>query len=111
MCLFPSAQDAVDAGIALYGALPDFNRETNRLAAPFTLRGGAHTGPVVIDEAGRVSEMFSAALDITGHLQKQAEPDRFEISHETWNAISNADCFAATGREVDGVDVYRYSPE
>ncbi|MAF11535.1 hypothetical protein CMK11_13885 [Candidatus Poribacteria bacterium] len=110
MCLFRSAQDAVDAGVALYGDLPEFNQEANRLSTPFMLRGGAHTGAVVIDEAGRVSDMFSSALDITGHLQKEAEPDRFEISRETWDTISNGGDFEPTGKEVDGLAAYGHVP-
>ncbi len=110
MCLFQSAQDAINAGAALYRDVREFNEQVNRLSTPFRLRVGAHTGAVIIDEAGQVSELFSSALDITGHLQKNAEPDHLEISQETWYLISNADDFVPTGRQVDGVETYRHSP-
>jgi CheY-like chemotaxis protein len=108
MCCFDTAQGAVDAGIELYRDLPRFNGGQNKLVSDFVLRSGAHTGSVIIDNDGHVSEMFSSTLDITGHLQKYAETDRLEISEDTLHAIANKDDFVDMDKEVDGVAVFTY---
>lgn len=108
MCCFDTAQDAVDAGVALYERLATFNAEDNRLGSPFILRSGVHTGAVIIDQEGHVSEMFASTLDITGHLQKYAATDCLEISQDTLNAIANKDDFVPMDKQVDGVAVYTY---
>ncbi|MEO2002730.1 MAG: hypothetical protein ABGY41_01360 [Candidatus Poribacteria bacterium] len=86
-----------------------FNRADNKLTSPFVLRSGIHTGSVIIDEDGQVSEMFASTLDITGHLQKYAETDRLEISEDTLHAIANKDEFSKMDKEVDGVAVYTHA--
>ena len=108
MCCFDIAQDAVDAGVVLYGRLPDFNRRDNRLGSPFVLRSGIHTGPVIIDDEGHVSEMFASTLDITGHLQKHATTDCLEISEDTLHSVANSAEFANLDKDVDGVSVYTH---
>ncbi|MEX2130805.1 MAG: response regulator [Pseudohongiellaceae bacterium] len=108
MACFVSAADAFTSACAILANLDLFNRSTNRLDQSFILRMGMHTGPVIVEESGKISDMFSESLDIAGHIQKDAAPGTLEFSDATREDIQDNFDFDATGGVVDGFKVYRF---
>jgi pSer/pThr/pTyr-binding forkhead associated (FHA) protein len=108
MSYFESPACAVTTGIQLLTELETFNREENVLSKPIRMRIGIHTGESTIDFATGVA--YSAALDLAGHLQKEAETDGLLISQETYDALKEEQAlFEPAGRvERDDVAVYRW---
>lgn len=109
MCSFESAQSAVTAAIEVKKGLMEFNRSRNKLAAPFRLRFGIHTGLAVIDEEGRMDQMYTEVPDVAGHIQKQARENEIMISQDSYEEISNKADFAALNQEIDGVSIFKFS--
>lgn len=85
MAFFDDADDAVAAARDLLRSLADFNRDANRLARPFEVRLGAHTGRSAVDLETGVA--YSPVLDLAGHLQKAAPPNALLVSQETYAAL------------------------
>ena len=106
MICFGQAWDAIQAACSIVQRISEFNRMENWLAQDFRLRLGIHTGPVVLSENASVSGLFSRTLDIAGHIQKDAVPDRVEVSEETLSAIAEKHLFLPSKRVVDGIRIY-----
>lgn len=106
MICFTDTTNAVQAATAIIGRLASFNRLRNWLPDDFVVRQGIHTGPVVLGTGRRISTLFSKTLDVTGHIQKDAEPGRVEISEEALSGIACKQRFMPTARLVDGGRVY-----
>ncbi len=66
---FPSCAEGFGAAKRIQTEIDDFNRETNRLRAPFRLRIGLHRGQVQGD-IGKVQ--FTEVIDIAAHVQSVA---------------------------------------
>jgi class 3 adenylate cyclase len=110
MSFFESANNAVRYGSALLQRLPEFNQTQNRLDSPFRVRIGVHTGEALVDRQRGVA--FSTALDIAGHLQKQAAIDGILVSEHTLEALGEAVGFEQAGRlEREGIRTYRLTIE
>ena len=73
------------------------------------MRIGVHTGECTIDLARGMA--YSPALDLAGHLQKEAEIDGLLISQETYEALDeDRGAFESAGiLERDDVAVYRWA--
>jgi class 3 adenylate cyclase len=106
MACFVAASDAVAAAHSIFENLDDFNQNENRLQKTFRLRMGIHTGSVIVEKSGRINEMFSEALDVAGHIQKSAEPNRIEISTDTLHSLDDRNQWETTERILDGSAVY-----
>lgn len=102
--LFPMA--AVTAARELLGSLESFNQNRNKLQSEFKLRMGIHTGSVVIEKSGRVNEMYSEALDLTGHIQKSASVNTIEISDASMESFPDPSMFAKLNKDVGGLSIY-----
>ena len=89
MASFVSAVDACRSAQAILDILSNFNSHGNRLSNPFVVRLAAHTGPVILDTVGKISETYSETLDIAGHMQKSAEPGVLEISSTTRESLGD----------------------
>ena len=110
MSFFESADNAVRYGSALIQRLPEFNQTQNRLETPFRVRIGVHTGEALVDRRRGVA--FSTALDIAGHLQKQASIDGILVSEQTLEALGQAVGFEQAGHlEREGIRTYRFTIE
>lgn len=66
---FGDCRHALQAAKMILNELPHFNRKSNRLALPFRLRIGMHSGEV----QGTLSDVqFTQVIDIAAHVQKEA---------------------------------------
>lgn len=106
MACFVQSQDAINAATDMLSGLPSFNREKNRLAMPFTLRIGIHTGLVIVESGGRISDMFSEALDITGHIQKGAMSNCIALSESTAALLGEKNGITKTEQQVSNLQIY-----
>lgn len=106
MNCFDKPKDAMDAATKIMAELPDFNRKHNHLSRPFALRIGIHTGNVVIEESGRISEMYSQSLDIAGHMQKSASSNQVQISESTIENFPDKSNFELTEKKEEGLPIY-----
>ncbi len=91
MCCFESAQDGVDAALAMVLELDDFNRQESLIPEPFRLRVGLHTGRSTVDFQRGIA--YSATLDTTGHLQKHCPVGGVKISGTTYQMLSRPELF------------------
>lgn len=106
MACFERVEDCLGAARNLQSDLDRFNGTQNRLSLPFVLRMGIHTGNVVIDDSGEVNSMFAKTLDITGHIQKHAEPGRIELSEVSVKSLRDQSRLQHLGRVVDGLQIF-----
>ena len=74
MICFASLEGAVLAGQDLIVGLEAFNRGVKSIKADFKVRCGVNSGNVLYDESTRMEEMSDGSIDLTGHMQKYAEP-------------------------------------
>jgi len=102
--LFPMA--AITAAREALESLESFNQHRNKLQREFKLRMGIHTGSVVIEKSGRVNEMYSEALDLTGHIQKSANVNSIEISDASIESIPDASMFTKLNKDVGGLSIF-----
>jgi class 3 adenylate cyclase len=111
MAAFRAPTAAVACGQEVLRSLPAFNRDVSRLRTPFRVRAGAHLGTVSVDDHVPMEAISDAAIDVTGHLQKYAEPDSLWISEELLEQLDDPEYFVAEEREVDGLKVHSWSLE
>lgn len=102
--LFPLA--AVNSAREILESLESFNQNRNKLQRKFRLRMGIHTGSVVIETTGRVNEMYSEALDLTGHIQKSACVNTIEISDAAIESIPDKSMFSKLDKDVGGLSIF-----
>jgi class 3 adenylate cyclase len=105
--IFESADQAVITAQEILKEIDRFNKSINTLKSGFRVRQGINTGKIVADTSQKNSEIFSAALDIAGHLQKMANPGEILISESTYQKIRSKNEFAPAGIcEKDQVQTY-----
>jgi CheY-like chemotaxis protein len=109
MSFFNSAKDAINAAIDIRNGLLEFNRTRNRLPRPFRLRLGIHTGSAVIDEEGKMDQMYTEVPDVAGHIQKRAGENEIIISETSYNEIANKADFVALKQKIDRFSVFRFN--
>lgn len=106
MSFFESADDAVRCGGALLERLGEFNATQCRLATPFRVRIGIHTGEALVDRKRGVA--FSTALDVAGHLQKHASINGILVSEQTLAMLKETVGFEPAGSlEREGIRTFR----
>ncbi len=105
MCFFESSHDAIRAGSAIFSRLDHFNQNENVLDMPFRFRIGVHSGQSLVDLKRGIA--YSTTLDVAGHLQKLAPPDRMAISQQTLANLPAGLPFKWGGTlEREGFDYY-----
>jgi class 3 adenylate cyclase len=86
MALFPADAGAVRAARQLQEEVPRFNREHNRLPAPFRVRCGISAGEVAIETGVALGHLQSTVIDRAAALQKRADPGSILVSSEVAGA-------------------------
>lgn len=106
---------AIDSARELIASLDSFNTLQNKLEdaekKEFRLRIGIHAGTVVVEESGRVSEMYSESLDLTGHIQKAAQINQIEASEAALESIVDRSGFLDLKKEIGGLPIYSVSTQ
>ena len=114
MACFILSSAAIDSAQQIIGNLESFNELQNKLenelTREFKLRVGIHAGTVVVEESGRVSEMYSESLDLTGHIQKAAEINQIEVSEAALESIRDKSGFIDLKKEIGGLPIYSGPP-
>ncbi len=99
---FPTALDAFRAARRIQTDLERFNREQNRLPAPFRLRIGLHVGQV----AGELDEVqFTDVIDIAAHVQGVSPIAGIAATDSVVEQLETEE-FIPLAREVDGHKVH-----
>ncbi|GMV37094.1 MAG: hypothetical protein AMXMBFR61_16020 [Fimbriimonadales bacterium] len=78
--VFDLPERAFSAARAIQRAVPELNAKHNRLATPFSLRCGIHSGAVVAPQGDLRGVEFAHVIDVAAHLQKAAPPGGIVIS-------------------------------
>lgn len=105
MICFSSLPDAVHAAQSLIVGLEDFNRRIKAMRAEFKVRCGVNSGAVMYDDSLRMEEMADAAIDLTGHMQKYAEPNTIYAAKNLIASRGTDLGFVAVDKKVDGCEV------
>jgi class 3 adenylate cyclase len=111
ICVFPTPQQAFDAGRALLGGWFEFNAMRNRTSAPWEIRAGIHSGKVAAagGDAGKVE--FAHVIDIAAHMQKVADPGTLAVSEPAARAINGGlDAVGAQEVSAQGVTGRVWAP-
>lgn len=106
MACFILPQAAINSASQIIDGLEAFNTNQNQLPGKFALRIGIHTGTVIVEQSGRVSGMYSEALDITGHIQKSADINKVAVSEGSVECLSDKSLFSPLLKEMDGIPIY-----
>lgn len=108
MSFFESAHQAVRCGSAFLERLDEFNEKENVLDTPFRVRIGVHTGEALVDRRRGVA--YSTALDVAGHLQKDAPIGGVLVSEQTLEALPEGLPLEAAGTlKRERIPTYRLS--
>jgi len=108
MAFFESADSALASARDLIRGLGEFNDRQNLLADGFKIRVGIHTGRSAVDLESGIA--YSPVLDGAGHLQKGAQVDSLLLSHETYQALSDASGLRSVG-ESGKRGIQAWAPE
>jgi class 3 adenylate cyclase/CheY-like chemotaxis protein len=110
MCRFQRADDAMALAQTMLKAIPPFNKRQNRLARPFTIRVGVHTGEVYENQSANAGQWISQTLDITAKLQQSCEPNTARLSEVTINQLKGkvAGCRRVGWNAALSMNVYEY---
>lgn len=111
MACFPQVDLAHGAARELLKRLPAFNKDKNRLSFPVQVRCGLNAGEVHYDESTPLELLTSRVLDITGHLQKAAQPDTIMLTEEIYQELREKSGLMLSPNDVDGHKVYQWSAE
>lgn len=118
MCRFEFADDTAAAVQQILAELPAFNKRQNRLAHPFQLRLGVHTGEVYQNTALASGQIISHTVDVAAKLQQSAPPNLAHFSQDTisrlkqvqlpmtrigWNAELNTNVYQYGGNRESAV--------
>jgi len=109
MACFPQVDLAYGSAKELLKKLPNFNKEKNRLDFPIQVRCGLNAGEVHYDESTPLELLSSRVLDITGHLQKSAQPDSVLVTDEIYQELRDKSSLIIRPDDVDGFKVYQWS--
>lgn len=103
---FQGIHNAYLAAKKLQSSIDLFNIEKNRLASPFRIRIGIHSGQL----QGHVDEiMFTSVIDVAAHIESVAPIGGIAMSEVARNVLSDFmpnERFALLPEEVDGYSVF-----
>lgn len=111
MICFLQSDLAVGAAQRVLRSLPRFNKVSNRLKTPISVRCGLNEGEVPIYEDSRLEKVADRVIDVAGHMQKRGAPDTLWLSKEVHALLADNSGFRPNGQEVDGYEVYEWDPE
>ena len=110
MVCFLDTDLAVAAAQAVLRRLRTFNRTENLLRSRISVRCGLHEGEVPIFEDSKLEMVVHQVLDVTGHMQKHANPDTLWVSAEVVERLEEQEGFRPASKQVDGHQVFEWSP-
>ena len=108
MACFPQVDLAYVSAKDLLKRLPVFNKEKNRIGFPIQVRCGLNAGEVNYDESTPLELLSSRVLDITGHLQKAAQPDSILVTEEIYKELRDKNGMIPNPNEVDSFKVFQW---
>jgi len=100
---------AVTAGQNVINGLQGFNKTVKTIKANFRVRCGINAGRVFYDRSVPMEQMSDHVIDVAGHVQKYALPNTIGIAKPALRRLQSREGFKATGKEVDGHEVYQWS--
>lgn len=110
MVCFPRVDLACGAAKELLSKLRSFNKEENPLQIPILVRCcDLNAGEVYYHESTPLEMLCDPVLDVTGHLQKAAQPDRLLVTEEIYSQLHDKKGFVQNDSSVDGVKVLEWS--
>jgi class 3 adenylate cyclase len=109
MVCFLQVDVAVAAAQSVLRRLRKFNRSENLLKTRISVRCGLNEGEVPIFEDSKLEKIAHQVLDVTGHMQKHANPDTLWLSAEVFKRLDDKSGFRPASKEVDGHQVYEWS--
>jgi class 3 adenylate cyclase len=110
MVCFLELDAAVAAAQEVLRRLRTFNRTENLLRSRLSVRCGLNEGEVPIFEDSKLEKIAHRAIDISGHMQKNAKPDTLWLSAEVHKKLKKRSGFRPTGTSVDGLQAFEWSP-
>ena len=110
MVCFLDLDLAIAAAQSVLRRLRKFNRSDNLLRTPIKVRCGLNEGEVALFEDTNLEKFTHRTIDIAGHMQKHASPNTLFMSAEVLERLPDRSGFRNLGMEVDGHDVYEWSP-
>ena len=108
MCAFYSVEDAATAARKLLVDLDWFNRDVHHLRTKFHVRCGINLGQVLFPEDKPLEEISDEAIDLAGHLQKEADPDTLWVSSEVYARLQDRSGLIRLDTQVDQHDVFAW---
>ncbi|MBI4442552.1 MAG: protein kinase [Acidobacteria bacterium] len=108
MCAFYSVEDAAAAARKLLVDLDWFNRDVHHLRTKFHVRCGINLGQVLFPEDKPLEEISDEAIDLAGHLQKEADPDTLWVSGEVYHRLQDRTGLIRLDTQVDQHDVFAW---
>ena len=111
MSCFPTVDTAVRAAREVIIGLEAFNKNVKTIKKDFRVRCGINVGYVYFDESIPMEEMSDRVIDIAGHMQKHAPPNKICIAKPAIEPMQERAGFVPAGRVVDGYEVYVWEKE
>lgn len=109
--VFDLPERAFSAARAIQRAVPKLNAAHNRLATPFSLRCGIHSGSVVAPQGDLRGVEFAHVIDVAAHLQKSAPPGGIVISESSASQVRDPVLrLGLVETVVDGVPAHVFPP-
>ena len=78
------------------------------MRTPFNVRCGVNAGEVVFPPEKAMEEISDEAIDIAGHMQKDAAPGALWIAQGIVGQLPDQAGFVTTARRVDGLEVQEW---
>jgi class 3 adenylate cyclase len=108
MVCYLDVRHAVVAAQRVLKGLKALNTNLNELGQPFRLRCGLNEGDVIIFEDSRLEKVADHAIDVAGHMQKNARPNSLWLSSEVYDHLEEKSGFHPAHARVDGFEVLEW---
>lgn len=108
MACFESFPDAFGAAKKVILSLNAFNLEQNQFRHEFRVRCGINGGFVLFDEALKMEEIASHAIDVTAHVQRAAPPGTLYVTSHTIDPKDMLSLLAPTPDRIDGCELFMW---
>lgn len=108
MACFNNIEDAVLTAKDIINGLDYFNKHVKEMKRSFAVRCGVNGGFVYFDDAIPLEQISDRTIDIAGHMQKHAPPNKILIAKQIIEPVKSKDDFNPTERVVDGFETYEW---
>lgn len=108
MSCFRTVDDAVGAATDLLDRLKQFNQQEKKIKRAFAIRAGINAGFIYLDDDTPLEQVSDRAIDIAGHMQKNAKPDTINIAASAIEPLKNRGGFKETVDVIDDQRVYQW---